>query len=262
MILDKFKLDGKVAIVTGAGRGIGAGIAQAFGEAGADVVCAARTIDQIETVAEKIKGVGRKALAVPCNVLKKDNLENLVNKTLETFGRIDILVNNAGGAPYSPALQTSDEDFNWAMKFNVTSAFSLIKLVAPHMLKPGGGVILNVSSTMSWITDRGFVAYGSSKAALSHMTRLLANEFAPKIRVNAVLPGAVLTSALAPFVEDKIMNEGMVEKTPLRRLGDVEDIAAAALFLCSDAGSFVTGKNYEVDGGIETSNFPLTMPDL
>jgi 7-alpha-hydroxysteroid dehydrogenase len=148
------------------------------------------------------------------------------------------------------------------MRFNVTSAFSMTKLVVPHMVKSGGGVILNISSTMSWVTDRGFVAYGTSKAALSHMTRLLANEFAPKVRVNAIAPGAVLTSALAPFVEDKKMNDGLVGATPMRRLGTVEDIATAAIFLCSDAGSFVTGKIYGVDGGIETSNFPLTMPDL
>ncbi len=262
MILDRFKLDGKVAIVTGAGRGIGEGIALGFAEAGADVVLAARTESQIEAVAEKIRSLGRKALVIPCDVMKTEQLENLVQKTLETFGRIDILVNNAGGAPYMPALQTSEKMLEQAFRFNVTSAFTLSKLVAPQMLQQGEGVILNISSMLSKMTDRGFVAYGTAKAALAHMSDLLANEFAPKIRVNALGVGAVLTSALGPFLEDEKLKNGMIAKTPLGRLGEPEDIASVALFLCSKAGSYVTGKFYEIDGGTEASNFPISLPNL
>lgn len=262
MILDRFRLDGKVAIVTGAGRGIGAGIALAFAEAGADVALGARTLSEVEAVAAQIRGLGRRAIALPCDVMQRAQLEALVEQTGKELGRIDLVVNNAGGAPWQPFLKTSERMFEEAYRFNVTSAFLLSRLAVPRMLEHGSGAIVNVSSAMGRVTDRGFSAYGAAKAALSHLTRLLATELAPKIRVNALAVGAVETSALAPFLKAEGMREKMESLTPLGRIGQPEDIAAAALWLASDAASWVTGKVVEVDGGQETTNFPIRLPDV
>ena len=262
MILDRFRLDGKVAIVTGAGRGIGAGIALAFAEAGADVALGARTLPEVEAVAAQIRALGRRAIALPCDVMQRAQLEALVEQTTKELGRIDLLVNNAGGAPWTPFLKTSERAFEEAYRFNVTSAFLLSRLAVPRMLEHGSGVIVNVSSAMGRVTDRGFSAYGAAKAALSHLTRLLATELAPKIRVNALAVGAVETSALAPFLKAEGMREKMESLTPHGRIGQPEDIAAAAVWLASDAGSWVTGKVIEVDGGQETTNFPIRLPDV
>jgi 7-alpha-hydroxysteroid dehydrogenase len=262
MILDRFRLDGKVALVTGAGRGIGAGIALAFAEAGADVALGARTLAEVEAVAAQVRKLGRRALALPCDVMQRPQLEAFVEQAAKELGRIDLLVNNAGGAPWKPFLQTSERVFEEAYRFNVTSAFLLSRLVVPRMLEHGSGSIVNVSSAMGRVTDRGFSAYGAAKAALSHLTRLLATELAPKIRVNALAVGAVETSALAPFLKAEGMREKMESLTPLGRIGQPEDIAAAALWLASDAGAWVTGKVVEVDGGQETTNFPIRLPDV
>lgn len=266
MILDRFRMDGQVALVTGAGRGIGRGIAQAYAEAGADVVCAARTQQQIDQAAEEIRGLGRRALAIQCDVMEDDQLEALVDAALAEFGRIDVLVNNAGGSPPTPTLQLTDEAFEKAFHFNVTTALHLSRRVLAGMVKrvddAGGepvGSIVNISSGLSRLVEPGFVAYGTAKAALSHMTRLMAHEFAPHVRVNAIAVGATLTDALAPFVTGEL-KEQMEEMTPMRRLGSTEDIAAAALYLASPASSWVTGKIFEVDGGTEASNWPIKIP--
>ncbi len=256
MILDRFRLDGKVAIVTGAGRGIGEGAALAFAELGADVVCAARTPEQIEAVAEKVRDRGGRALAVPCDVMETAQLEEVVARTLKEFDRIDILVNNAGGTPPRPALETSESMFESAIHFNVTTAFSLSRRVIPHMLKGSGGSIVNISSAAGRLPQGNFVAYGTAKAALSFMTRQLAAEFAPDVRVNAIAVGAVETSALAPFLNDKVRG-AMESLTPMKRIGQVEDIALAILYLASPASSWVTGKVMEVDGGTEATNWPF-----
>ncbi len=265
MILDRFRLTDRVAIVTGAGRGIGRGIARAFAEAGADVVCAARTAEQIEAVAQEIRALGRRALAVPCDVIDAGQLDDLADRTLAEFGRVDVLVNNAGGTPPTPALQQSDEGFEAAFHFNVTSAFHLSRRVIPHMRKVreehgATGAIVNISSALSHMVESGFVAYGTAKAALSHMTRLLAHEFAPHVRANALAVGATETDALTPFLAHGDLRAQMEALTPMARLGHVDDIAAAALYLASPASDWVTGKVFEVDGGTVASNWPLKIP--
>jgi len=255
MILDRFRLDDKVALVTGAGRGIGQGIALALAECGANVVCSARSQSEIDLTAERVRALGRRAIAVPCDVNERAQLENLVAETVREFGRIDVLVNNAGGWPPKPALQTSEKYFEQALRFNVTSAFLLSRFAIPHMLERDGGSIVNVSSAAGRLPMSGFVAYGTAKAALSFMTKELAIEMAPRVRVNAIAVGSVETSALAPFLDDDLRAK-MEALTPMRRIGSVEDISLAALYLASPASSYVTGKIMEVDGGLLTTNWP------
>jgi 7-alpha-hydroxysteroid dehydrogenase len=257
-ILERFRLDDRVAIVTGAGRGIGAAIAEAYAEAGAHVVVAARSRDQIERTAESVRRRGRRGLPVPCDVLERSQLEGLVETTLREFGRIDLLVNNAGGWPPKPALRTSEKDFESAFRFNVTTAFVLTRLVVPRMVETaGGGAIVNISSVAGRHNASGFAAYGTAKAALSFLTQNLAQEFAPKVRVNAIAVGSIETESLAGVLTPEIERE-MVRLTPLGRLGRVEDIAACALYLASPAASYVTGEIYGVNGGLVALN--MTLP--
>jgi 7-alpha-hydroxysteroid dehydrogenase len=161
-----------------------------------------------------------------------------------------------------PMLDTSPGYLERAFHFNVTSAFVLSKAAAPHMLAAGQGAIVNISSTMGRLRDRGMLAYGTAKAALAHMTRLMAADLAPKVRVNAIAVGSVATSALEVVLESDELRTQMIEGTPLKRLGEPDDIALAALYLVSSAGSFVTGKVIEVDGGLEEANLELGLPDL
>jgi 7-alpha-hydroxysteroid dehydrogenase len=259
MMLDRFKLKGKVAIVTGASAGIGHGSALALAESGADVVLAARTADRLEGAAAEIRKTGVRALAVPTDVNDLAQLQRLVDTTRKEFGRIDVLVNNAGGTAPSPALHLDVKDFEAAFHFNVGTAFQLSKLCAPHMAKDGGAIV-NISSAMSYMVDPGFVAYGTAKAALSHMTRLLACEWAPQIRVNALAVGATETEALGMFLNAMPdLKKQMIDMTPMARLGTPEDIALAVLYLASPAGGWITGKVFEVDGGTVTSNWPVKM---
>ncbi|GIU90073.1 MAG: short-chain dehydrogenase [Acidimicrobiia bacterium] len=260
--LDAFRLDGRVAIVTGAGRGIGAAIARTFADAGADVVLAARTKEQLEAVATDVRGSGRRALVIPCDVNDNDAVEGIVERTVGELGRIDVVVNNAGGTMPRPFLDTSPGFLERSFHFNVTTAFVLSKAAVPHMLAGGGGAIVNISSAIGRLRDRGFVAYGTAKAALSHMTRLMAADLAPKIRVNGIAVGSIATSALEVVLEDDAIREEMVRRTPLKRLGEPDDIARCALYLASPAASFVTGKLIEVDGGLEEANLELGLPDL
>lgn len=262
MILDRFRLTDQVAIVTGAGRGIGRGIALAFAEAGADVVCAARTESEIGETAAAVRERGRRAVAVPCDVNERGDLERVVQRAREELGRIDIVVNNAGGTAPASALNTPPQMLDDAFHFNVTTGLMLSQLSVPHMLEQGGGAIVNISSAMSHLVDKCFVAYGSAKAALNHMTRLMAHELAPRVRVNALAVGAVETSALEGLVASPEMRQKMVDKTPMGRIGTPEDVAGAALYLASPAGSWVTGKVFEIDGGSIMSTMPIDLSSL
>jgi 7-alpha-hydroxysteroid dehydrogenase len=262
MVLEQFTLKDQVAIVTGAGRGIGAATARAYAEAGADVVLAARTREQLEAVASDVERFGRRALVVTIDVNDNDSLQDLVAQTIAEFGRVDVVVNNAGGTMPRPFLDTSPGFLERSFHFNVTTAFVLSKAAAPHMLAAGSGAIVNISSAIGRLRDRGFVAYGTAKAALSHMTRLMAADLAPKVRVNAIAVGSVATSALEVVLDDDAIREEMIRRTPLKRLGRPEDIALCALYLASPAASFVTGKLMEIDGGLEEANLELGLPDL
>ena len=174
MILDRFRLDGKVALISGAGRGIGAGIARAFAELGADVVIGARTESQLAEVAHDVAGLGQRAEVVTADLSERAGMQALVGRAEDAFGRIDIVVNNAGGSPPGPFLDVSEQAFNGTFTWNVTTAFNLSQLAVPVMLKGGGGNIINIASAAGQFHDRGFVAYGTAKAALIHMTANLA----------------------------------------------------------------------------------------
>ncbi|MBW2267348.1 MAG: SDR family oxidoreductase [Deltaproteobacteria bacterium] len=260
-MLENFRIDDKVAIVTAAGRGIGAATARALAEAGADVVIGARTEAHLREVAADVAKLGRRAEVVPGSLIRREGMEQLVDRALSVFGKIDIVVNNAGGSAPGAFLDTSERSFNKAFEWNVTTAFNLSQLATPHILKAGGGAIINIASAAGRFADRGFAAYGTAKAALCHLTRNLAADLAPKIRVNAVAPGSIATDALESLLDDELRKK-MVDGTPLRRLGRVEDIAAAVLYLASPAGSYVTGRILEVDGGLQQSNLDTDIPDL
>jgi 7-alpha-hydroxysteroid dehydrogenase len=215
----------------------------------------------VEAVAAEVRDLGRRAVAVPGDVNDLAVLDELVAAAIDEFGRIDVVVNNAGGTMPRQFLDTTPGYLERAFHFNVTTAFALTRAATPHLLETQGSVV-NISSAIGRLRDRGMVAYGTAKAAMSHMTRLLAADLAPKVRVNAIAVGSTATSALDVVLENDALLDEMVQGTPLRRLGDPVDIALGALYLASPAASWVTGKVLEIDGGLEEPNLAMGLPDL
>lgn len=249
---EAFSLKGKVAIVTGAGKGIGRAIGLTFAQAGANVVFAARTQADIDAAAADARAYGVKAIAICCDVLEDAQLVALVPKTLEAFGRIDILVNNAGGTMPKPMEQISARSFRKAMDFNITTAFLLSQAAVPHLRETRGNII-NIASAAGRLVQPLFTSYGTVKAGVIHLTKMMAAELAPDIRVNVISPGSIMTEALDFFIDDA-NKEKMRRLTPMQQLGRPEDIAYAALYLASPAAKWVTGKDLQVDGGTENTN--------
>lgn len=262
MVMERFRLDGRVAVVTAASRGIGAAIAEAYAEVGADVAISARTKEDLDAVAERIESHGVRALVHPADLGSRDAMSDYVDAVVDGLGRIDIVVNNAGGSFPAAFLDTSERAFAKALEWNVTTAFNLTQLATPHLLAHDTSAVINISSATGLYPERGFLGYGTAKAAMIAMTRNLAHDLAPRVRVNAIAPGAIDTPALALVTGDDGLTQTLIDNTPMRRIGTVADIAAAAVYLASDASSYVTGRVLAVDGGIETPNLPLGMPDL
>ncbi len=262
MILDRFKMDGTVAIVTGAGRGIGAASAIGLAQAGADVVISARTTDQLTRVAKEIEALGRRAVVVPADLSDLDAVAGLVDHARDAFGRLDLVVNNVGGAMPRPFMDTSPGRLEQAFHFNVSTAHALLRPAVPLMLEGDGGSVVNISSAMGRMAGRGYLAYGTAKGALAHYTRLAAADLAPRIRVNAIAVGSVATSALDIVMETDELREALEAGTPLKRIGQPEEIASAVVYLASAAGAYITGKILEVDGGIESPNLDMGLPDV
>jgi 7-alpha-hydroxysteroid dehydrogenase len=249
-----FSLNGQVAIVTGAGKGIGRACALTLAQAGADVALTARTQADLEKVAAEIRAMGRRAIVVAGDISQEATMDTLVAETLKSLGKITILINNAGGAGPNSPLKMGGSDFSAVLAWNVTPAYMMIQKTAKAMREAGGGAVVNISSVAARYAQKHFSAYGAAKAALNQMTRNLAQDFGPAIRINAIEPGTIMTEALAPFLTPE-RTERMLSSTPMGRLGKPEDIAASALFLVSPASSWITGKILGVDGGVEAPNF-------
>lgn len=243
-----FRLDGDVAIVTGGAAGIGRGIAETFAQAGAAVVVTDLNKDGADAVAEGIVAAGGRAIGLECNATDEAHRQAAIDAALQAFGKITLLANNAGGGGPKP-FDMPMRDFEWAFQLNVFAMFRYMQMVAPHMEQAGGGAILNISSMAGENKNSRMASYGSSKAAVNHLTRNVAFDLGPKgIRVNAIAPGAIKTDALAKVLTPQI-EAAMLKHTPLGRLGETQDIANAALFLCSPAASWVSGQVLTVSGG-------------
>lgn len=249
-----FSLLGQVAIVTGAGKGIGRACAMALANAGADVALAARTQADLDLVAADIRALGRRAITVAGDVSDEANLDTLVARTVAELGKVTILINNAGGAGPNSPMKMGGAEFSAVLAWNVTPAYLLIQKTAQAMKDSGGGAVVNISSVAARYAQKHFSAYGAAKAALNQMTRNLAQDFAPQVRINAIEPGTIMTDALARVLTPDRL-ENMRKTTPMARMGQPEDIANAALFLVSPASAWITGKVLGVDGGVEAPNF-------
>jgi 2-deoxy-D-gluconate 3-dehydrogenase len=251
MILDKFKLDGKVAFVTGSSSGLGQAMAIGLAEAGADVVChASKTGGATETV-EKIVGLGRKSAEVAGDMSDKEVPRRLVDEITGKFGRIDILINNAGTIRRSPAVDFSEEDWAFVLEVNLSSIFRLSQAAARKMIEQGdGGKIVNIASLLSFQGGITVPAYTASKAGVAGLTKAFANEWAKhKINVNAIAPGYFATNNTAALQADENRNRQILERIPAGHWGNPEDLAGAAVFLSSAASDYMQGHTLVVDGG-------------
>lgn len=247
-----FSLAGKVALVTGSTKGIGKSIAEQMANAGAKVVISSRKADACEAVRAEFAARGQDAIAVPCNVGRKDELTKLIDAVMAKWGRIDILVCNAATNPvYGPMANVSDDAFDKIMLTNVKSVFWLANMVLPQMAERKEGVMIIISSIGALRGSSHLGLYGTSKAAEAGLCRALACEWGPKgIRVNAIAPGLIRTDFARALWEDDTKRKAREALTPLRRIGDPKDIGGVAVFLASEAASFVTGQLIAADGGV------------
>jgi 2-dehydro-3-deoxy-D-gluconate 5-dehydrogenase len=249
MILDKFKLTGKVAIVTGAARGLGRGMAVGLAEAGADIVL----VDILDMSESKqiIEKLGRRCTAITADLSKKESVDIIIAQTVQDMGCVDILINNAGIIRRAPLLEFSQKDWDDVMNVNIRTLFFLSQAAAKVMVKQGsGGKIINTASMLSFQGGILVPSYTSSKSAVMGLTRLLANELAPHhINVNAIAPGYMATDNTAPLRADADRSKALLERIPIGRFGDPEDLQGAVVFLASEASSYMTGYTIAVDGG-------------
>lgn len=258
-----FSLAGTAALITGGGRGIGEGIARAFGHAGAAVALVARTKDEIERVAADIEAAGGRALAVPSDITDVSGLPGVVEHAVRDLGRLDTVVNCAGGGDLWRAFPDNTVDeLEDAFHFNVAAPFELVRAAVPHLLEQPGASVINIVSAAIHQPARGHLAYDAAKGALLYATRSMAAGLGPRIRVNGIMPGIIATEAMNSVVSEfEGVLDQLVARTRLRRLGTPADIGLAAVFLASPAASYITGVCLDVDGGAVGEMRPM-FPDL
>lgn len=248
------RLENKVAIVTGAGKGIGWGIATVFSKEGAKVIVVDWDEESGAKTAEEIRGSGGDAFFVKCDVSNEEEVKAMVQATVDKYGRLDVLVNNAGVGVYKPVLEATSEDWDHCLAVNLKGVFLCSKYVIPHMQAVGKGAIVNISSVHSHATVNGVAPYAASKGGITALTRNMAIDYGPAIRVNSIAPGWVLTPLIQGIFDsydDPAEQQRLVEQRQvMKRIGRPEDIGHAAAFLVSDEASFITGTQLFVDGGL------------
>jgi 3-oxoacyl-[acyl-carrier protein] reductase len=244
-----FDLSGKVALVTGASRGIGCGIAKTLAKNGAHVVCVSRKVSDVQSVADEIIAAGGAATAVACDISDSDNVSKLIKETVATHDHLDILVNNAGVTRDNLLMRMSEDDWNTVLNINLKAVFIAIKAVARTMMKQRNGRIINISSVVGLMGNAGQVNYAASKAGLIGLTKSTARELASRgITANCIAPGYVATDMTNELGDE--VRQSLNEKIPLGRIGQVEDIAYAVAFLASDEAEYITGQTLAIDGGM------------
>ena len=248
--IELFSLQGKVAIVTGAGRGLGRSMALALADAGADIVAASRTATEIESLRDEIRALGRRAEAITCDATNEADCQRLADETVGRLGRVDILVNNAGINIRKPVLELSHEEYRQVLATNLEGYFLCARAVGARLVGQGHGKVINISSIMGRVALANQAAYASSKGAIEQLTKVLAIEWAPNnVQVNAIGPTYFETELTRPLFDDPERNAFITQRTPMGRWGQPEELAGAVIFLASEASNYVTGHTLMVDGG-------------
>jgi 2-deoxy-D-gluconate 3-dehydrogenase len=262
--MDSFALDGRVALVTGASRGIGRAIALGLAGAGADVALTARTADALDDVAAEIRGFGRKALVLPADLDRRGAAEQVFGSTVDTYGAVDVVVNNAGGFDHiGPFLELSAEDWDAMLRTNLLSVVEMCRVAGAHLCRRGSGSLVNVASVGGYKGVPMLSPYAVAKAGVISLTRTLAVEWAASgVRVNAIAPGWTRTQLTSGFAGNPELAEGLIASVPAGRWGEPEDLAGAAVYLAGDAAAMVTGACITVDGGVTAYDTGPAMVDL
>lgn len=254
MAFSKLDLTGRVAVVIGGTSGIGRAIAHGLAEAGADVVPTSRRAEQVEAAAAEIEGFGRRTLRAVSDVSDKASLEEVLSASVAEFGKVDILVNSAGRTKREPSLDVSEETWNEIMETNLTGTLRACQVFGGHMIENGYGRIINIASLSTFVSLFEVAAYSASKAAVASLTKSLAIEWAKRgVNVNAIAPGVFRTALNQKLLDESDRGREFLTRTPMGRFGQVDELAGAAVFLASDAASFVTGEVLVVDGGFLAS---------
>ncbi len=248
------ELNGKVAVVVGGTSGIGRAIAHGLADAGADVVPTSRRREQVEVAATEIEERGRRSLRLPSDVSDRESLQRVLDETVKAFGKVDILVNSAGRTKRAPTLDFSEDDWNDIMETNLTGTLRACQVFGRHMLERKYGRIINIASLSTFVALHEVTAYCASKAAVASLTKSLAVEWSPRgVCVNAIAPGVFRTALNTKLLDESERGHEFLVRTPMKRFGNVEELAGAAIFLASDAASFVNGEILTVDGGLLAS---------